>query len=145
MDNSTGSPSTGSFDETTRALKDSAASVAGSAKEAATREAEAGAQRVAETAQSLAATLRSAADAVPQENAWVGDLLYKSAEGVERATSSLSAGDFSGVMNDVNGFARRQPAIFLGACVALGFAAARVGKTAMSQTPAAPTYGEGGQ
>jgi hypothetical protein len=37
-------------------------------------------------------------------------------------------------MDDLNGFARRQPALFLGASLALGFALARVGKTAIEQS-----------
>jgi hypothetical protein len=142
MENFTFSPSAGSVNDLTRALKDSAASVQDAAKDVASREAEAGAQRVADSAQNLADALRSAADAVPLESKWVGELLGKSADGIERATSSLSSGDFSGALHDVNGFARRQPAIFLGACVALGFAAARVGKTALEQThSAAPENG----
>ena len=36
-------------------------------------------------------------------------------------------------VSDLNAFARRNPAIFLGASVALGFALARVGKTAIER------------
>jgi hypothetical protein len=139
MDTPNGSPGTGSANDAARHVKDSATSIAESAKEAVARGAESGAQRVAGSAQDLASALRGAANSVQDDNAWVGSVLHKSADGIQRATRSLSSGDFSGVLHDVNGFARRQPAIFLGACVALGFAAARVGKTAIEQQTAPAT------
>lgn len=139
MEETTGAPTSDAMNDTARPVLDSASSIASSAKEAMSQQAEASAQRMAGSARDLASALRSAADGVPQENGWVGNLLSKSADGIERATASLSSGDFSGMLQEVNGFARRQPAIFLGACIALGFAAARIGKTAVEQSAAPET------
>lgn len=144
MDTFTGSPGQGSGDDPARQLKDSAASLAASAEGAVKRGVEVGAERVAGSAQNLAATINKAADAIQDDNAWFGNAMRKSADGLQRATQSISNGDLSGVLHEVNGFARRQPAIFLGACVALGFAAARVGKTAIEQNTATSMNGEPG-
>ena len=48
-------------------------------------------------------------------------------------TNSLTSGDLSQTLNGLSDFARRQPAIFLGASVALGFALSRIGKTALEE------------
>lgn len=129
MDTPTGSPS--AMNDASRRVKDAASSVTDSAKETINRQAEAGVQRASGAAQDLASALRGAADNVSNDHEWVGNALYKAADGIQRATNSISGGDFSGVLRDINGFARRQPALFLGACLAVGFATARVGKTAM--------------
>ncbi len=119
--------------DSARRIKDSAATVMDRAKDAATEQVENGAERVASSAQTAASALRRAADDVQGENAWIGSALRKSADGLENATRSFAGGDISRTFNELNGFARRQPAIFLGASVALGFALARVGKTAIEQ------------
>ncbi len=116
-----------------RRIKDSAASVVDRAKDAATEKLEQGAERVSNSAQTAASALRRAADDVAGDNPFIGSALRKSADGLERATQSLAGGDVNRVLGDLNGFARSQPAVFLGASLAIGFALARVGKTAIEQ------------
>jgi hypothetical protein len=141
MDNTTGVPGADpTLADSTRRIKDSAANIKDSAatlvdrgKDAAMQKAEEGAERLATSAQGTASALRRAADDVQEENAWIGKALRKSADGLEQATRSLAGGDVSRGVSDLNAFARRNPAIFLGASVALGFALARVGKTAIER------------
>jgi hypothetical protein len=134
MDNTTGVPGADpTLADSARRIKDSAATLVDRGKEAAMHKAEEGAERVASSAQGTASALRRAADDVQEENAWIGKALRKSADGLEQATRSLAGGDVSRGIHDLNGFARRNPAIFLGASVALGFALARVGKTAIER------------
>jgi hypothetical protein len=132
MDNTTGVPGA---DETpadsARRIKDSASNLVERGKEAASQKAHEGAERVASSAQNTASALRRAASDVEPDNAWVSAALRKSADGLEQATRSLTGGDYTRGVADLNSFARRQPAIFLGAGLALGFALARVGKTAI--------------
>lgn len=116
-----------------RRIKDSAASVVERAKDAAIEKLEQGGARVSNSAHTAASALRHAADEVAGDNPWIGSALRKSADGLERATQSLSGGDINRVLGDLNGFARSQPAVFLGASMAIGFALARVGKTAIEQ------------
>jgi hypothetical protein len=134
MDNTTGGPGADPTPaDAARRIKDSAATVVDRGKQEAAHLAEQGAERVASSAQTTASALRRAADDVEPDNAWIGKALRKSADSLEQATRSLAGGDLSSGMTQLNSFARRQPAIFLGASVALGFALARVGKTAIER------------
>jgi hypothetical protein len=117
-----------------RRLKETASTVIDRGKEAATDSIEKGAERLSSSADSAASALRRAADEVEKDNRWIGAALRKSAEGIERASASLSGGDISSTVDNLNGFARRNPAMFLGASLAVGFALARVGKTAVERT-----------
>jgi hypothetical protein len=132
MDNTNGAPGASETPaESARRLKESASQVVERGKEVAEQKLQEGAERAASSAQNTASALRRAAGDVETDNAWLGTILRKSADGLEQATQSLSGGDYSRGIADLNSFARRQPAIFLGASVALGFALARVGKTAI--------------
>lgn len=132
MDNTTGGPGADPTPaDSARRIKDSTAQVIERGKEAAVQKAHEGAERVASSAQSTASALRRAATDVEPDNAWISTVLSRSADGLEQATRSLAGGDYTRGVADLNAFARRQPAIFLGASLALGFALARVGKTAI--------------
>lgn len=133
METSNGTGAEATPADSARRIKDSASTVIERGKEAAKTTVGKGAEQVRSSADSAAAALRRAADDVEADNRWIGTALRKSAEGVERAAHSLEGGDISRAMDDLNGFARRNPALFLGACVVLGFALARVGKTAVER------------
>lgn len=134
MDNSGGAPDgTAAPEDTARRLKDSTARVVDHTKQVAKEKAEASAVRAGATVQDAATALRRVADDVQGDHAWMGSALRKSAEGLEAASDSLSGGDVSRALSNLDGFARRQPAVFLGASLALGFALARVGKTAIER------------
>lgn len=119
--------------ESARRLKDSASTVIDRTKQAAVGKAQESVQQLASTVQSATSALRRAADNVEADNDWLGSVMRKSADTIDSATRSFSDGDITRLVDDVNGFARRQPAIFLGVSFALGFAAARVVKAAMDQ------------
>lgn len=116
-----------------RRLKQAATGAVNTAKDKANEALSKGAETVERTTQSAASALRSASQQCQQENAWLGLALSKSADGLDRASSALAGGDMHRVFDDVNSFAKRQPALFLGISLALGFAAARVGKTAIER------------
>lgn len=117
--------------DSARRVKDAASNVMDASKEAATRAVEKGAEQTRTSIDAVASSLHRVASDVESENAWVGSALHKSAQSLEKAAQSLSGGDLNHALESINGFARRQPAIFLGASLALGFALARVGKTAI--------------
>jgi len=119
--------------DSARRLKDSATTVIDRTKQAAVGKAQEGVQQLGSTIQSATSALRRAADDVETDNGLLGAALRKSADTIEQATHSFSEGDITRVVDDINGFARRQPAIFLGVTFALGFALARVGKAALEQ------------
>lgn len=144
MDANGGPDAGASAADAARRIKDSAETVADRAKSVAADRAAQSAERVAGKADNVAASLRRAADDVDGDQAWLGSALRKSADGIERATQSLHGGDLNRCVSDINAFARREPALFLGASLALGFALARVGKTAIEQQqPATPMSDSG--
>lgn len=92
-----------------------------------------GADKVADSTQAAAQTLRQAADEMPGDQSWIGAVLRKSAAGLETASKSISSGNVEGGLRELTHFAQRQPAVYLGAAFALGFALSRVGKTAIEK------------
>lgn len=129
--------------DSARRIKDSASSLMERGKDAAIETAEKGVERAKSSADGAADALRRAAEDVEGDNRWIGAALRKSADGIERAAHSIDGGDLTRALDDLNGFARRNPAIFLGASVALGFALARVGKTAVERaSDGAPERGD---
>jgi hypothetical protein len=135
MDNSDGTTGASPAPaDAARRIKESTSAVIDRGKQAAGDAATEGAARMADSAQGAVTALRRAAADVEGDNRFIGAALRKGADSIERATRSFEGGDFSRALEDMNGFARRQPALFLGASLALGFALARVGKTAIEQT-----------
>ncbi len=128
--------------EPTERVKDSARSVVETTKRAAEEKLTEGATRVSNSAQAAADSLRRAADDVQGEHAWIGTTLRKSADCIESATRSLQRGDVNRALGDLNAFARRQPTLFLGSSIALGFILARVGKTALENAAPSDSLGD---
>lgn len=94
-----------------------------------------GAQTTAvEQGRTAAATLRSTVDNLEGEIPWLGVALTRTADGLEQLTQAFETGDLNDAIDTVKGFARRQPALFIGLSVAAGFAIARIGKTALETT-----------
>lgn len=78
-----------------------------------------------------ASRFRELAGQVESDLPWLSGAFTKSADGLDNVTNFLTRGDMSQTLNTLSDFARKQPAIFIGASVALGFALSRVGKTAL--------------
>ena len=140
MDNSDGIGGESTPGDTSQRVKDAAKTVKDTAATALERgkqllgdAATKGADRATSSAEATSSALRRAAADIEGDNRMIGTALRKGADTIERAAQSLQGGDLSRVVDDLNGFARRQPALFLGASVALGFALARVGKTALEE------------
>lgn len=99
--------------------------------------------KAADQARTAASTLRDTAAGLDGDLPWMGTALNKTADGLDNLTSAFATGDLNDALEAVKGFARRQPALFLGLSVAAGFAIARVGKTALEtvQPPAQASNG----
>lgn len=130
MDQPNGQPAPPASESVQR-VADAAQSAVDKTKDMAQEQIQAGANQVVSSANAAAGALRRAADDVANEHAWIGSILRKSADGLESASQSLRGGNLEGAVRDLNGFARRQPTLFLGGGFAIGFALARVGKTAI--------------
>ena len=60
-----------------------------------------------------------------REEPWLGDLLGRGAAELEGLAAELRRNEVGDLMGSVETFARRQPALFMGATVALGYALTR--------------------
>lgn len=69
-----------------------------------------------------------------QDEHQIAQITDKVAEQVERVTSYLGHRDINQIANDVQRFARRQPALFLGGALALGFLGSRFLKSSSRAT-----------
>ena len=73
---------------------------------------------------------------------WVAHLVERGAAELSTLATTLRSNDLQSLMGDLGSLARRQPALFVGASMAAGFALARVGRlaaTATAPTSPAPT------
>lgn len=59
------------------------------------------------------------------EGAGIAPYVDEIAGSIDRVAQNIKERDLQGVAQDVQSFARRQPALFIGGCVALGFALSR--------------------
>lgn len=73
---------------------------------------------VAERVQATAGDLR-------EHEVWLGSLLGRGASELQGIAEEIRRNDVPGILGSVEVFARRQPALFMGATVALGFALTR--------------------
>lgn len=137
--------STASPGESVRRVAGAAQDALHATKDAAKQRLERESEKVVGSVQTAASSLRRAADDVDGEHAWISTLLRKSADGLEGASHSLSGGDVNRALTQLNSFARQQPAVFLGASVALGFVLARIGKTAVENGRGESTAGSAPQ
>jgi len=135
-------------EDTTQRVKDAAGNAASeikaaadsavkAARNAALLQVEGAREQAGEMGHTTASRFRDIAGQVEQDMPWLSGAFAKSADGLDSVTDSLTRGDLGQTFNALTDFAKRQPAIFLGASVALGFALARIGKTAIED--ASPT------
>ncbi|HMR34422.1 MAG TPA: hypothetical protein PKA13_25470 [Geminicoccaceae bacterium] len=127
-----------------------AADLAGKAREQGMRQMEAGREKVAERLEAFAGSIHDVSRGLQGRETWLAELLDKGAEELSGLAGTLQRRDLSSLVDGLQGFARRQPALFAGASVALGFAAVRLARSASERReaapaadhePAEPTYG----
>lgn len=88
----------------------------------------------------LAKALRKAASEMDGgQTAAVAGLTQNAADALERLSGALRTRDLNSMVRDLEGFARSQPAVFLGAAVATGFLAMRFLKSGQPESGAART------
>jgi len=132
MDNSNGAPgATSTPADSARRIKEAATQVIDRGRQAAMSKVHEGAERARSSAQNTCNALRRAADDIEQDTPLLGSGLRRAADWLEQTTGQLGQGEISRVVDGLNSFARRNPALFIGGSLALGFIIARLGKTAL--------------
>ena len=91
----------------------------------------------------FAGALRNAARSINQEST-VARIASHTADSLERFSGTLRNKDFDALMQDVQAFARSQPALFLGMAVAAGFLATRFLKSSPPHSEAGTATEAGG-
>ena len=94
------------------------------AKEMADQQKVAGAERVEHVAEAM----RSSAEQLESSEKQLAELVGTAAGQLEGLAKTLREKDLSALMAEMEDFGRRQPAVFMGAAVALGFGIARFAK-----------------
>ncbi|WP_146214759.1 hypothetical protein [Azospirillum thermophilum] len=89
--------------------------------------------RAADQLGSVAAALHKAADELNRENSVAAQYAVQAAERVDDMADMLRNATMDDMLHRVEGFARRQPEMFLGAAFAVGFLAARFIKSSGEQ------------
>jgi hypothetical protein len=84
-----------------------------------------GKQQVADRIRRLGSALRSASDTLREEDNVVARYADYASETIEKAAGYVSSADVTRTVQDIERFARRQPALFFGGAFLLGLAAGR--------------------
>ena len=108
------------------ALRDEASGLGSTIKQGLTAQAERRKNVVADRLAAVAERAQRTADDLGDSEPWLGDLVARGARELEDVADELRDRDLAGLLSSVEVFARRQPALFMGASVALGFAMTRV-------------------
>ena len=83
----------------------------------------------AEQAKSVSNAIQTAAGQLDESApTWLKSAFHQGADQIQRFAETIEQKDSRQVLNEVQNFARERPALFLGACAAAGFAAARIFK-----------------
>ena len=115
-------------------VREKAAEVAGKAKDKIAGQYDAKKKEAMNEIQHLASALRTAADNVGTNGGSMSAmLLERAAERLDNVGSSFSGKDLDGIVSDVERLARRNPAVFLGGAMLIGFAASRFLKSSGRQ------------
>lgn len=83
---------------------------------------------IADHMEALAGTVRKSGQQFRGQQNWIAEAIERGATELSTLATSLRKSDMSEILGNVQTFARRQPASFIGATFAAGFAFARFGK-----------------
>lgn len=103
------------------ALGDKASSVAESQK-----------GQLADKLEDVAKAVHRSGEQLEGHQDWVAHLVERGAAELSSLATTLRSNDLQGLLGDLGSLARRQPALFVGASMAAGFALTRVGRLAVS-------------
>jgi hypothetical protein len=90
--------------------------------------------RTAETARRAADAARDAAQNLRANEAWMASLVEKGADGLSTLAETLRQNDLKHLLSRAEDFARKQPVLFAGAAVALGFTLSRAARAGTQDT-----------
>ncbi len=90
----------------------------------------------------VARSLRNAAESLDEDQQWLSGYFRRAAESLDRISHTIEERDLGSLVRDIEGLARRQPALFIGGAVAMGFALARFARSTAPHSEPEPSYRE---
>ncbi len=123
-----GAQAAGQAQDLAHEAMDRGTALAGAAAERAAAVAET--QGVAGQLEDIARAVHRSGEQLEGHQDWVAGLVERGADELGALAETLRRNDLRGLMGELEGLARRQPALFAGASLAAGFALARVGRIA---------------
>jgi hypothetical protein len=116
-----------------------AASALGTLGEEASSVAEAQKASLAERIEDVAKAVHKSSEQLEGHQDWVAKLVEQGADELVALATTLRSNDVQSLLGDLGSLARRQPALFVGASMAAGFALTRIGRLSVSDGSAAAT------
>lgn len=86
----------------------------------------------ADMVQKLAESVQRSGEQFQGQQDWIASAVGRGASELSTLANTLRDKDLGDLAGEVHAFARRQPALFLGAALVAGFAAARLGKVVVA-------------
>lgn len=108
------------------------ASVIGAMGEQATSAIDATKKDLAGRLEDVAQAVHRSGEQLEGHQDWIAQLVERGADELSVLATTLRSNDLQSLLGDLGSLARRQPALFVGASMAAGFALARVGRVAVS-------------
>jgi ElaB/YqjD/DUF883 family membrane-anchored ribosome-binding protein len=100
----------------------------------------------AEQAKSVSNAMQAAAGQLDESApTWLKSAFQQGADQIQRFADTIEQKDSRQILNEVQNFARERPALFLGACAAAGFAAARIFRAGGEEQEASQQFGRTGR
>jgi hypothetical protein len=109
-----------------------AGEVADNVKDQALSAAEEGKEGIAERLEDMAGAVHRSGEQVEGQQDWLAQLVERGADELGNLASTVRSNDLRGLVGKLEDIARRQPVLFVGAAMAVGFASARLGKVAIA-------------
>lgn len=125
-----------------------ASSLAGQAKQKLSGRLDSQKGAAADKVEQLAQTVQHAGEQFEGKQDWIASAVSRGATELNTLSGSLRDKDLGELAGEVQSFAKRQPALFMGAALAAGFAVARLGKVvagdlSRDDLPTMPEVGNG--
>ena len=113
-----------------------AGSISGAISDKASAVADNQKSQLADKLEDIAKAVHRSGEQLEGHQDWVAHLVERGAAELSTLATTLRSNDLQSVLGDLGSLARRQPALFVGASMAAGFALSRIGRLAV----AAPTH-----
>ena len=100
-------------------------------------------EQIADSLEEAAEAVKRSGEQLQGHQDWIAELVESGAEELKSLAASVRDKNFDGLLTHFEDLARRQPALFLGAAMAAGFALVRLGKAGLSGQGAGTSAGGG--